>query len=331
MRKMIPLLTLVVGLLLGWFGAGVFRGDAARAEVPADWLARIGDDYVSEAVFIDEMRRRGGTMPGQYQEVAQRRALLDDLLYQRALAQAALAAGIADRPEVRRARDQILIGQYLQVQLRSAQDKITVSDAEVRKYHASHAAQFELPARRRVAMVRIAVAPDADAAQWASAQARATEALQKARALDITVPHFGAVAREYSEDQASRYRGGVIGWIADGQADRYRHDRAVLDAAYALETAGAFSAPIKGKDGVYLVRLVELEPKRSRDFDELAPGIRQLLTRERQEEAEKDFRAALLQRYGVEVREQALAQIAPLSAPADSQLQEPPAMPADEG
>jgi len=331
MHKMVPVATLVLGLVVGWGGAYLLQDRPVAEPVPSDWIGRVGDDFVGEAFFIEEMRRRGGTVAGQYQEVAQRRALLDDLLYQRALARAATEAGIADRPEVRRALDQILVGQYLQQQLRAEQKKLVVSDDEVRAYHAANSAQFELPARRRVAMVRIAVMPDAEEPHWERAVVRAEEALKKARSLDLTVPHFGAVAREYSEDQASRYRGGVIGWIADGQRDRYRHDPALLDAAYALETAGAYSAPIRGRDGVYLVRLVELQPKRSRDFDELSAGIRQLLTSQRQEQAEKAFRSALLERYGVEVREQALAQIAPLSGPANQQVQEPPAMPVDEG
>jgi parvulin-like peptidyl-prolyl isomerase len=331
MRKLIPVATLVVGLVLGWFAAGAMKGGVATPPVPSDWIGRVGDDYVSEAGFVEEMKRRGGMMPGQYHDVAQRRALLDDMLYQRALARAATEEGIADRPEVQRARDQILVGQYLQQKLRAEQEKITVSDADVRAYHEAHAAQFELPARRRVAIIRIPVAPEAEAAAWQHAEERAAEALKKARSLDITVPHFGAVAREYSEDQASRYRGGVIGWIADGQRERYRHDPAVLDAAYALDSAGAYAAPVRGRDGVYLVRLVELQPKRSRAFDELASGIRQLLVRERQEKAGTAFRSELLKRYGAEVREQALAQLAPLSAPADSQVQEPPAMPVDEG
>lgn len=327
MSKAIPLASLVLGLALGWFAHGLWpRGEAAPE--PDGWLARVADDYVSEAEFIDEMRRRGGDRPGQYQTLEQRRALLDDLVFRRALVRAARAEGIDARPEVRRSLDQLLANQYLQETLRQQQASIRVTEQDVLRHYQAQADDYTVPGRRRVAMVRIEVPAASDEAVWSNAMARAAEALAKAREQNGRVPHFGVVAQEYSQDQASRYRGGVIGWIAEGQDGRYAFDPVVLEAARRL-SEGEYSGPLRGSDAVYLVRVVEVQEARPRSLEELSAGIHQRLLRERMEASEAEFRQQLLARSRIEVREARLARIDPLSPPASTEPPRPPALPAD--
>ncbi len=322
-------LAFALGAGAGWLLRGPGRAEAAS--VPEHWVARIGGQYVSAEQFIDEMRRRGGERPGQFQDMAQKRALLDDLAYRAALVQAAEDSGLARQPDVRRAIDQIVSSRYLQDTLRRTQKDIAVSDAEVEAFYDKSAGDYMVPARKRVAMVKVAVPSGADEAAWSKAEKRAAQALDKARKQNLSVPHFGSVAREYSDDAASRYRGGVIGWIAELRQDRYRYDPAVLDAVRAMQEAGAFAGPLRGADGVYLVRLVENQPRKERSLAELAPGIRQRLMQERSAESEKTFRAGLMRRIGVQVDETALAAIAPLGPPASKEPPQPPAMPKDQG
>lgn len=327
--------TIAALLLLAGFAAGVSTAALwprwTTVQAPDDWVARIGDSYLTRAEFIEEMRLRGGNMPGQYQDREQKRALLDTLLYQRALVQAAREEGLDEEPAVRRSRDQILANQYLQQTLRRKQSAVTVSAEDVRRFHEANAEQYALPARRRVAMLQIPVAANAGDEAWQRARALAEEAIEKTRGMNGAVPHFGAVAREYSHDSASRYRGGVIGWIAEGQAERYRYDPVLLEAAYAMTEPGEISDVLVGADGIYVARLVELESSRVRSLDELSAGIHQRLLRERVAQAEDAYRAELLARFKVEVREAALDAIDPLAPPAAPARREPPAMPSDEG
>ena len=321
----------VVALALGWVGGRWSAPKPPAAPVPGEWVARVGDDYITTAAFTEEMRRRGGTQPGQYQTVEQRRALLDDLVYRRALVTSARREGMDAQPAVQRSIDQLLANQYLQATLRQTQQGISITDDDVRAEYDRRADSYTVPARRRIAMVRIGVAGNADEAAWTRALETAAQARTKALALGPEVPHFGVVAREYSDDRASRYRGGVIGWIADDQAQRYSHDKAVLDAAYALKNAGDVSDVLRGTDGAYLLRLVDAEPARERAFDDLAAGIRQGVLQQRLTQAEHDFRVALLKTSNVEVREAALANIAPVGPAADTTPVQPPAMPTQEG
>lgn len=331
MKPVFIVAAVLAALGLGWLGGRSTAPASAPAPAPGPWIARIGDEYVTEAMFIEEMQRRGGSQPGQFQTVDQRRALLDDLIYRRALVDAAHRTGLDRQPSVRRSLEQILANQYLQGTLRRTQQDLDVAPQDVRAEYERRADSYTVPARRRLAMIRLGVSKDADAAAWTQAESLMAQARTKALALPDDVPHFGVLAREYSDDRASRYRGGVIGWIADDRAERYTWDAAVLDAGLALKNDGDVSEVLRGADGVYLVRLVESEPARARDFDDLAPGIRQGLLQQRLAQAEHDFRVELVKHADVEVRESALAAIAPVGPAADATPQQPPAMPAQEG
>ena len=319
-----------VAFALGWAGAWVFappREPRAPAPAPPDWIARIGDRYLVAHDLIAEMRRRGGERPGLFQDAAARRALLDDLLLQHVLVDAARAAGLDQEPEARRAIEQLLVGRYLESTLRRTQGALDVGSDEVSRYYAEHADDYAIPARRRVAMLRIDVARDANEAAWVAAEARATEAVARTRATTPAVPDFGPLAVEVSSDPGSRYRGGSLGWLTDAREDSYAFDPALREAAFALATPGEFSPIVRGADAVYVARLIELQSAVPRPLAEVRAGIAQMLLQQRLAAAEAQFRADALAGADIDVREDRLAEIAPLGAPASAEPSPPPAVP----
>lgn len=330
----VPVVCLLAGAALGFAVARYVLPTAepvATEGVPSEWVARVGDRYVTPGMLQEEMRRRGGLQPGQFQDVAQKRALLDDMLLQQALVQAAHDARLDQDPETRRSIEQLLTSQYLKGTLRQTQNAVHVPDDAVQAYYDEHAQDYATPPRRRIAMLRIGVPKDASAEAWAAAEKRAAEALERARALGASTVHFGAVAREYSDDQASRYRGGVIGWLTEGRSADYKHDPALLDAAFALAKDGDFSPVLRGEDAVYVARLVETQDARTREFSQLRAGIQQRLTQDRYADIERKFRDGLLSAADIEIDTDALAAVTPPGPPAADPTPTPPAMPATQG
>lgn len=326
-RFLLPVACLALGLAAGWFaGRRPVTGDGAPG-APPQWVAKVGGEYITPQMLRNEMERRGGHVPGQYQTLEQKRALLDEMLLHAALVDAARNRGLDRQPDTRRSIEQLLTTQYLQATLRAEQQQVAIDEKAVRAYYEEHAEDFAVPARRRVAMIRIGVPEGADEAAWKRATGQANEALAKARRLGSDVPHFGAVAREYSDDPSSRYRGGVIGWLTDGRAADYRFDRRLLDAAFALEQAGQFSPVIRGEDGVYVARLIERQERQARPFEQLRAGIEQRLAQQRYQEIERSFRDALLDSIPVDVDERALAAVEPPGPPGGDDIPQPPAMP----
>ena len=180
MKPVVIAAALLAALGAGWLGGRMTAPVAAAPQAPDGWIARIGDEYITAAMFVEEMQRRGGSQPGQFQSVDQRRALLDDLVYRRALVDAARRTGLDTQPAVRRSLEQILANQYLQGTLRQTQQGIDVTADDVRAEYDRRADSYTVPARRRLAMIRLGVPGGADEAAWTQAETLMQQARSKA-------------------------------------------------------------------------------------------------------------------------------------------------------
>lgn len=325
--KLIWVASAGLGIVIGWLAASWWQGTDAVPE-PNDWLARVGDQYLTVDQFENEMRRRGGRS-GQYHDPEIRRALLDQLLLNRALVQQAQDMSIQHQPEVRRSLDQILTNRVIQTELRPRQQQIEIDESDIQAFYDEHAGEYTIPSRRRVAMLFFELGEGASAETREQVIERAESVRAEALELDVQPRDFGLLAREHSEHQASRYRGGVLGWIADGDASRYSYPEVVVETARTLSEPGQISELVSDENGVYLVRLVDHEPRRSRSLDELADGIRQRLLRERHIEVEQAFQEEMLAMTDIEIRDDVFERVTPPGQQRQPQDEKtPPAMPA---
>ena len=329
---MLRALSLPVALLVGLaIGYALWGGRSAPPTAPDDWVARIGDRYISADEFGEEMRLRGGNRADRFFSAEQRRALLDQLLYQNALVARAKAAGIHEKPEVRRSRDQILVNRILQAELRPRQADADIPPEEIRAFYEANAEEYAIPARRRVAMIFFALGPNAGDQTREDTRARAEAVRVQALALADEIPDFGVLARANSDHQASRYRGGVIGWIGEGNPSRYSYPEIVVETANSMTEPGFISPVLEGEDGLYLVRLVDYQSRGVRTLEELQDGIRQRLLRDRFNAVELAYREETLDAADIEVRPGALDQFQPDGAPPEQQRPEqPPSLPASQ-
>lgn len=300
----------IAGFLLGqsWHQPG------EAPDAPDEWVARVGNEYITRDEFIDEMERRGGLRPGQFRSVDQRRVLLNTLLIERALVDAAHQDGFDRRPEVRRAMDSILVTRYRQERLQPLRDRVVVTPDEIEAFYREHSDEYRVPARKRLAMVFIRADDDAPETVREQARERAETVLAELDGLELEIPHFGELARRYSDHQGSRYRGGVIGWMAaDGGGSRF--DPLIREAGRALEQPGEVSPVLEGEDGFYIVRLVQFEAGREREFEQLSDGIRQRILGNKLREVEQQFLDRQLAGREIEINERIVADIEPLSDP----------------
>jgi parvulin-like peptidyl-prolyl isomerase len=112
------------------------------------------------------------------------------------------------------------------------------------------------------------------AEEVARRRARAAEILnQLKRGAD-----FAELARRYSEDPATRPRGGDL-----GRFTRDTHTPSFDEAAFALQ-AGQLSQVVETDYGFHVIKVTEHQPERARRFDEVRARIeQQLLARKRAE------------------------------------------------
>jgi len=97
---------------------------------------------------------------------------------------------------------------------------------------------------------------------------------------------FAALAREFSDDAATREQGGALGLFQRGA-----HSKAFDDAAFALKE-GEVSAPVQTEFGFHVIKLERREPARTLTFEEAAPDLRRRLLAQREAETLKSWLAS---------------------------------------
>jgi parvulin-like peptidyl-prolyl isomerase len=141
---------------------------------------------------------------------------------------------------------------------------------------------------------------------------------------------FGALALEASDDQASRHRGGDLGWLDAGNFE-YRWPQAVLTAGYALDV-GQISPVIETPQGYYVVMKTDARSGSVTPLAEVAPALRQSLLVTRRQQVQEAFRAETVRAAQAKIDSAVLAtvEIAPSTqlARATNLSTESPGLPA---
>lgn len=138
----------------------------------------------------------------------------------------------------------------------------------VKKFHEENAARFDQKKRVRVRHVL--------ARAGAAGEDAARKKIEDAAARVKKGEDFAAVAAALSEDEATKARGGDLGFVSEGL-----FDEAFAKAALALE-AGQVSDPVRSASGWHLVKAEEVVPARKTSLDEARLEIaRELLVKDR--------------------------------------------------
>jgi parvulin-like peptidyl-prolyl isomerase len=273
-------------------------------------LATVGEVTITAADLRQEMARRGGSRPDAYATAESRRLLLDELVEARLRVEAARAAGYENDPEIQRALELLMAAKLERDQLEPQFAELEVSDDEVAARYQAQPELYTTAEQVRVALIRLdagraeAGRAEADRAQADTAQAAI---LAESAAID-PAQGFGDLARRYSDDGASRYVGGVVGWLVRG--DRYRWPAEVVEAAFAQNAPGEV-AVVETDQVRYFVRRMERRPSSLRPLAAVADGIRRELQRQQRDAARVAFYQQLRRQFSVEVDAAAAELIAP--------------------
>ncbi len=292
-------------------------------------LASVGDDQITVSQFRREMAVRGGGIPGQFATTEQRRALLDHMIQYRAMVARARAEGYDKDPDVIAISERAMVGKFQRDQLVDPRENLDVSDEEVAAYYAKHRADYDRPERSKAAIIFFKASPLATEEKKQELRERVQQALNEAKALDPSITHFGPVARKYSEDRASRYVGGVIGWLIKYPNRQYKWELPVVEAVFSLSQPGQIAPVIHTDRGFYLVRLVDRETASPRPFEQVKNGIRHQLMRSRTQQLDQTFGAGVLAGVDIHINQDILSGIeAPITAAETVKEQRPPRLPA---
>ena len=285
-------------------------------------LAVVGGEHITVADFEAELNRRMRNSGMHYQTDGQKRALLNEMIQFKMLLQRAKAAGYNHDPELLARFDRLVVGKFKEDHLANNGERAaTVSEEDARRFYQQNQEQYATGESVHAAIIYFQSSPKATSEKRAEARARAEVVLEQAQRTDQA--GFIGLAQRYSDDQATRYSGGDIGWLSRNK-DSGRWGKQFADAAFAIRDAGGFAPLVETPQGFYIIRLIEKKPPGVRPFSEVKDAIAYRLTREWQQKQQDDFFEEMKEGVKIESHPSLLENI---SAPARISDQSLPALP----
>lgn len=274
-------------------------------------VAVVAGRPVTRAALESELSRRG---PG-----ATREAVLSDLIrYEATLAKLKTAGFDHDRAVVD-AVEHMLVARYEERELAAAEAPV-VTDEEIRAAYLVNANRYATPAEVRGSMLFLKSSSKATQERRLETKKRANQLRADAIAGDRTT--FERLVLEHSEDQATRYRSGDMGWVSARQ-DTPGLDSSVLKALWTIPKPGEFAPVVETPDGFFIVRLNEIKPATTKPLADVREALRYQLRQAKRAQLTDAFHTRMCAGLDIRTNSAALAET-PIVARADLQ---PPVVP----
>jgi len=311
------------GGLKGVLAIAVLIGISCGRKSDPQVLARVGDNEIRAEQFQEQMARRSGARP----EALDREALLEEMIEQEALYVRAINAGLDKDPEIQRVWRNLLIGKIKERELAPRLAAAEVTSAELKAAYEAERDRHTRPAAVQLAVLYLRIDPAMKPEKIAELQQRMAEARQKTLAPDATpAPGFGELAMTCSEDQATRYKGGIVGWVERGR-DHAWLGPAPVAAGFALKNPGDVSEVITDPKGVYLLKLLARREAAVIPLADVEASLRHRLLVEKRRQIEQAFGREARESVAVEAHPERLAQIPPSALQTATETKQPPAFP----
>lgn len=269
-----------------------------------DVLATVGDHKITTEDFEREVNWRVKTQ----RPLPDKQALLDEMIWRELSIQKAQKTGLENEFEVKRIHDEIVASTLKDRELTPVLESLTVSETEIRSVYETDIAKYTRPGKMRLAIIQIKTDRKMSTEKVADLESRIAEAQKMVAALPSGTSGFGKVAVEFSEDQASRYKGGDVGWYDDG-LEEYRWPKEVITAGFALKQNGAVSDVIKTSEGLYIVMRLDSREQTVTPLEQVQASIKRRLLTEKKQNAEATFTREMRAFAPVQTRTQVLANV----------------------
>jgi len=244
-------------LIVILFVAFILNGCGKKNKTP---LARIN----SEVITLEDFNKRITRLPEYYQEIikGQKSKFLDDIIIEELLYKEALKSKIDRDPETKEviseAKKKILVSRLIKDRV---DDKIFISEQDIKKYYDEHSEEFMLPERWRVSHILVDTQEEAAAIK---------EKLNQGVS-------FEELAKEKSKDATSQ-QGGDVGYFSKGQLIP-EFERAALS----LEV-GKISDIVKTQFGYHIIKLTDKKSPEVQEFSSVKELIKKELERDKKKQ-----------------------------------------------
>ena len=280
-----------------------------NAEVKGDVVAVVNQQQIDSLVFQASAKRTKASDPSGL-SLSEKQAVLDDLIDDTLLYQAALEAKLDEDPVIRAHMAQLLLKQEVDAQVSIAD----VTEEEGQAYFEAHKEDFYKATKVNPRMITIRVKDgsevEAEAQIWEVYRelvAAQTAEREAKRTGEGQVIPFGKVFRDTaisSSQDSYRTRGGDLGQVE--QTGRPGVAQVVVDQAFELPVDG-ISEPIQSEFGWHVVWVKTRTEAKKLTYQQYRSQVMTVLSKEKREARREEYLAGLRGRSIVTVDQDVLA------------------------
>ena len=168
--------------------------------------------------------------------------------------------------------------------------KVSVSDADVQGYYERHMHTANLQVR--ASHIFLAIPEGADAATTQEKEKQAQLLLRRAQSGE----DFSRLAREYSEDTATRAEGGDLGWFGKDILPK-----PIEELVFSMKV-DEIRGPVRADRGFHVIKLLGRRAQDPKPLSEVRDQIRGQLRQREMERQTKNFLTELRKRILVDIR-----------------------------
>jgi peptidyl-prolyl cis-trans isomerase D len=171
---------------------------------------------------------------------------------------------------------------YAMLDLAKLRESIPVNDDVLRTYYSSHIDQYKVENRAHVEHILFKTIGKTDA-EIAEIRQKAEEVLKKAK----SGANFEDLAKKYSEDDATKPKGGDLGWIVEKQTVP-EFEQAAFSAP-----KGSISDLVKTQYGFHIIKVLDRETAHTKSFEEVRSSIVPVVAEEKAAEQANNVSAQM--------------------------------------
>lgn len=250
-------------------------------------LATIGRHSISVADLEDKIK----TYPEQYREQLKlkenKEKILNQMVEEQLLMQAATQEGIDRRDEINKqieqSKKEIILNTLINEKINT---QVTVTEEEVKAFFKQNESQFNEVESRRVQHILV------------NDEAKALDLQKRAKKGE----DFAALAKQYSLDPTGQ-NGGDLGWFQRGQLVKEFEN-----AAYALKTRGEISGVVRTQFGYHVLRLVDARIRPKLSYDQVKQPLQNQLLANKRQAKSQEYLKTLKEQFKVKVNTKKLEQ-----------------------
>jgi len=286
----------------------------------APWMQSAGSGEVLASVnginiYMDEYKKRmekqSPYIRARYNTIEKRKEFLESMVRFELLAQAAIDKGLDKDPDVIRAAKQVMTQKLMQVEFEEKTKREDIPEEQMRTYYDEHKSEYNKAAMRRASHILISIPADANKTLVKAAQKKANKIFKEAKASKNNPNSFRKLAKEYSEDKATKTHGGDVGYFARTE-DGGSRLKEFSDAVFKMGKINDISGPIRTKLGFHIVRLTGKRDKIERSYEQVRTQIQHRLFKENRTKMFDDFISQLNKKAKININEKLLDSYNPI-------------------